>query len=163
MAGEEQWRLRGEITKLANYNPEITVESIEKMVVPGHNESIFDLVEAMSAGKQKEALSLYHDLLGQQINEIYILSMIIWQLRNLLLAKTAGDMPSAELAKQAGMSPFVASKMQTKQRHLSEAAIKQAFLEAVETDYQIKTGQGAADVLVERLILRVAGGIKTGS
>jgi DNA polymerase III delta subunit len=82
--------------------------------------------------------------------------MITWQLRNLLLAKTAGVSNPNELAKMAGLSPYVAGKALQKQRNLSEAMLKQAFFEAVETDYKIKSGQGDPQQLVEDLIYGVA-------
>lgn len=156
VAGEDQWRLRNELTKLANRNNHVTLEVIEEMVIPNQNETIFDLVEAMSSGRTERAMTLYKQLRSDQMSEMHILSMIIWQLRNLLIAKLAGQMSSGELAKKAGMSPFVAGKMLTKCRGLSEEVLKAAFLKAVDTDYGIKTGEAAADVLVEQLVFQVS-------
>lgn len=155
-AGEDQWRLQNELTKLAGAKTHITAELINELVVANQNETIFDLVEAMSSGRTGRALEIYGQLRAEQMGEIHILSMVIWQLRNLLFAKVAGNMTSTELAKKAGMSPYVAGKMQTKQRNIHEDIIKNAFLQAVDTDYRIKSGQGAADALVEQLIYQVS-------
>ena len=51
------------------------------LVVPTLNQSIFDLVEAMTAGRGKMAMGAYHELLAERTNEIYLLTMVIWQLR----------------------------------------------------------------------------------
>ncbi len=155
-AGEDQWRLEQEVTKLINYDPAITVQTIEKLVADSQTQDIFDLVEAIAVQNLKRSLAIFHNLVSDQTNEIYILSMIIWQLRNLLLAKTAGAMTPPELAKRAGMSPYVAQKVLAKQRAFEETTLKRAFLEAVETDYAIKSGQGEAEQLVEHLIYRLA-------
>ncbi|HVE80525.1 MAG TPA: DNA polymerase III subunit delta [Candidatus Dormibacteraeota bacterium] len=155
-AGEDQWRLQGEIIKLAGLDPKITVESIAKLVVPNQNESIFDLVENMTAGRVPKAMSLYRQLRSELVSEMYILSMIIWQLRNLLLAKTAGNVSAQTLSKNSGMSPFVAGKMLSRQLNISEEALRWAFLQSVETDYEIKTGAGDAETMIERLIYNVA-------
>ena len=156
VAGEDQWRLANEIAKLATHHSPITVTAVDLMVEESHTETIFNLVEAMTAGKVDVALPLYRRLRQDGNNEVYMLSMIIWQLRNLLLAKAAGKVSPAELAKAASMSSFVAGKMLTKRHLFSEEQLKSAFLQAVDTDYQIKSGAGTADVLVEQLLFRVA-------
>lgn len=156
LAGDDQWRLSGEIAKLASYNKAITVQAVEAMVERNHTDTVFNLIEAMSSGRKRQAVDYYHGLRQEGQSEIYILSMVIWQLRNLLFAKAAGKITPPELAKQASMSPFVASKMLSKRHLFQEEQLKFAFLEAVDTDYRIKTGGGDPHTLVERLIVRVA-------
>ncbi|HEX7259766.1 MAG TPA: DNA polymerase III subunit delta [Candidatus Saccharimonadia bacterium] len=160
LAGEDQWRLSNEISKLAAYRSPITLEAVNEQVEEGSSETIFNLVEAMTAGKTTQAMQGYQKLRQEGQNEIYMLSMVIWQLRNLLIAKTAGTVTSAQLAKAASMSPYVAGKMLAKRHLFAEESLKQAFLEAVDTEYKIKSGAGAADILVEQLIYRIAGRIK---
>ncbi|HSH31711.1 MAG TPA: DNA polymerase III subunit delta [Candidatus Saccharimonadales bacterium] len=157
-AGEDQWRLEQETIKLVSYNPTVTRETIQLLVTRSDTQTIFELVDAMTAGNIKKALVMFRGLVADKTNEIYILTMVTWQLRNLLLAKTAGPLTQSELAKRAGMSPYVAGKALVKQREFSEAALVAAFLAAIETDYSIKSGQGQADQLVENLIYRVAAG-----
>ncbi len=160
LAGDDQWRLSNEIAKLVAYRSLITFETVNEQVEEGNVETIFNLVEAMTAGKISEALQGYHKLRQDGQHEVYMLSMVIWQLRNLLIAKTAGSMSSSQLAKAAGMSPYVSGKMLAKRHLFTEEALKEAFLEAVDTDYQIKSGAGVAEVLVEQLIYKVAGRVK---
>jgi DNA polymerase-3 subunit delta len=155
-AGEDQWRLSGEINKLVNYQSKVTPETVALLVVPTLNQSIFDLVEAMTAGRGKAAMSAYHELLAERTNEIYLLTMVIWQLRNLLLARTAVGLAPNDLAKVAGMSPYVAGKAMQAARSFDESALKQAFLAATECEYRIKSGREPAQPAVERLILEVA-------
>lgn len=156
LCGENQWRLSNEIAKLAAYAAPITIAAVNDMVEESGTESIFNLVEAMTAGRVDTALGLYARLRSEGQNEMYILSMVIWQLRNLLLAKAAGKTTPPELAKNASMSPFVAGKMLAKRHLFTEDQLKAAFLLAVDTDYQIKSGGGSAAALVEQLIYRVA-------
>lgn len=156
MVGDDQWRLEQEIAKLANYESKITPESVDTLVAASQHQTIFELVEAIVAGKTNQAMTIFHNLLGEQVSEVYMLSMIGWQLRNLLLAKAAGRISPAELAKQAGMSPFVAGKVLSRQADYSEEALKQAFLAVVETDFAIKTGGGEPRHLVEQLIYKLS-------
>jgi DNA polymerase III subunit delta len=157
-AGEDQWRLSGEIAKLIDYCGDniITPESVDQMVESSSTDTVFDLVEAVTAGRRQQALKLYQDLQTAGHHETYILSMVIWQLRNLLMAKTAGRMTPPQLAKAASMSPFVAGKALSKRHLFSENDLKAAFLEAVETDYQIKSGGGDSTLLLERLIIHLS-------
>lgn len=157
LVGDDQWRLEQELIKLVNYQSEVTTQTMEILVESSFNQTIFDLVDAMSAGRTERALKVYRGLVGDQVNVHYILSMVMWQLRNLLLAKTAGALTPAELASQAKLSPYVAAKVLTAQRDFSEVVLRQAYLDSVETDFAIKSGEGEADQLVERLILKVAG------
>jgi len=156
LSGEDQWRLSHEVAKVAAYGTPITAEAVEELVEESHTETIFNLVEAMTAGNASTALRLYRQLRDDGQHEVYMLSMVIWQLRNLLLAKTAGATSPPQLAKTAGMSPFVAGKMLAKRHLFTEEQLKTAFLLAVDTDYQIKSGAGSPDILVEQLILYIA-------
>lgn len=155
-AGEDQWRLEGEITKLVNFEPAITAAAVRELVTPSIDQSIFDLVEAMTAGRTAEALGGYHRMLASRESEIYILTMIQWQLRNLLLAKTAGGRNQAELAKAAGMSPYVAGKMLAAQRRFDEQTLAEAYRAAADCEYDIKSGRLAGVPAVEQLIYRLA-------
>lgn len=154
--GDDQWRLEQEINKLVNFDKNVTAENVKLLVAKTPTETIFDLVDQMSSGQLARALTTFRTLISERTNEIYILTMVQWQLRNLLLAKTAGTHNANELAKRAGMSPYVAGKMLTRHPDFSEVSLKQAYLDAVETDYAIKSGQGQPVHLVEQLITRVA-------
>jgi DNA polymerase-3 subunit delta len=161
MAGEDQWRLEGEVNKLVNYDSKVTVETVRELVAPSVERSIFDLVEAMASGRTAPALSGYHALLKQKESEIYILTMVQWQLRNLLLAKTAPNMSPAELAKAAGMSPYVAGKMMAAQSNTDEETLKGAYAAAADCEYDIKSGRIKAEAAVEQLIYRVSDSVSS--
>ena len=154
--GDDQWRLEGELTKLVNYNSVVTPEAVKLMVVPTLNQSIFDLTEAMSAGRGRAALVSYQNLLAERVNEHYILTMVTWQLRNLLFARCAGGITPTELSKVAGLSPYVASKAVTAAKGYEEATLRAAMIAAAECEYRIKSGLEPSERAVERLILEVA-------
>jgi DNA polymerase-3 subunit delta len=161
LAGEDQWRLAEEINKLVNFAPEVRVDEVRELVAPSTERSIFDLVEAMSSGKTASALEQYRGLLEQRVSEMYVLTMIQWQLRNLLLAKSApAEMSPAELARAAGLSPYVAGKAAAAQSRLDERELRHAYAAAADTELAIKTGRFKADVAVERLIYQASSRIR---
>jgi len=65
-------------------------------------------------------------------------------------------MPSIELAKAAGMSPYAAGKMQTASRRYDIEILKSAYKNAVDTEDAIKKGITPSVVAVEQLIYKVA-------
>ncbi len=160
VAGEDQWRLGGEVNKLVNYDSTVTVKNVRAMVTSSVDQSIFDLVEAMTAGRTAAALAGFRTLLEQRQSEIYVLTMVQWQLRNLLLAKIAPpQMSPSELAKAAGMSPYVAGKMASAQGRMSEKSLRLAYGCAADCEFDIKSGRLKAEVAVEQLIYAVATGV----
>lgn len=157
LAGEDQWRLSEEITKLINYAPQVTVEAVRALVVASAEVSIFDLVEAMTAGRTADAYEARASLARQKQDDIYVLSMIQWQLRNLLLAKVApSGITLAELAKAAGMSPYVAGKMQSAANVHSREVLTAGLKLAIDYEHDIKSGRRSSDAAVEQLIYRVS-------
>jgi DNA polymerase III subunit delta len=156
MTNGDQWRLSEEIQKLVNYKSTVTRETIMLLVEAGLDQNVFDMVEAMSAGRADEALKTYRKLINAREDPFKILGMVEWQLRNLLLAKAGGQISQPELAKVGGMSPYVAGKMQTAARRHDLDTLKAAFAGAVDTEYFMKTGQVPAEVGLEQLIYRVA-------
>ncbi len=156
LTGGDQWRLSGEVSKLVNYDAAVTLETVRRLVTPSIDQSVFDLVEAMTAGRVDSALTAYRNLLASKENELYILTMVQWQLRNLLLAKTAPGLTQAELAKAAGMSPYVAGKMMTAHRRHTEVSLRQAYCAAADCEFDIKSGRLKPEAAVEQLVYRVA-------
>jgi DNA polymerase-3 subunit delta len=161
MAGEDQWRLAGEIAKLVSYSGQATIETVRELVIPTPERTIFEMVEAMTSGRVDAALVAFASLLSQKETEIYILTMIQWQLRNLLMLKLApaGASPSI-VAAEAGMSPYVATKAAAAVGRLGDEALRAAFRAAVDCEADIKSGAIRADTAVEQLIWSVASLVK---
>lgn len=156
-AGDDQWRLSNELHKLVHSGRPVTVELVRELVEKGSEQTIFELVEAMTAGRVELALRVWRSLLERRESEIYVLTMVQWQLRNLLLAKTAPpQMSPADVAKATGMSPYVAGKMAAAQSGVNEQVLRRAFSAAAECEYEIKSGKAKAAPAVERLIYSVA-------
>ena len=156
MTNGDQWRLSEEIQKVVNFDPKVTTANVTLLVEAGLDQNVFDMVDAITGGRDGEALRVYQKLLAAREDEFKILGMIEWQLRNLLLAKAAGQMTSAELARVGGMSPYAAGKMQTASRRYDIEILKTAYKNAVDTEEMMKKGITPSVVAVEQLIYRVS-------
>ncbi|QQR52956.1 DNA polymerase III subunit delta [bacterium] len=156
-AKEDQWRLVGEIAKLVTYDPTVTAETVEQLVAPTIERTVFELIEAVAVGRVAVAMEALEALRAARESDVYVLNMIQWQLRNLLLVKLAPPaMSPADVAQATGINSFVASKAAAIVVRLPEAGLKRAFTESVAAEYLIKSGSRPADVAVELLIIKIA-------
>ena len=153
--GDDQWRLSGEINKLLAYNLVISTETISELVVPSVEANIFELTESVVLGDLRQASGSLAAILQNGAAVLYVLSMLQWQLRNLLLAKTSGATSAGELAKKAKLGPFVAEKALKLAKNISLEQLLAAFEQSIEADYQIKSGGGKDLVILEQLVLKL--------
>lgn len=155
-AGNDQWRLSQEIAKLINYESKVSKDAIKQLVEPVFEQTIFDLIEAVSDGQLKRALELYQGLRNNKAEPLYILSMLGWQLHNLLIVKAAEELPASEIAKDFGMSPFVINKTRRLNGRVDFDTLNLTYDSVIETDFKLKTGGGEPDLLMEQLIINLA-------
>ncbi len=154
--GNNQWRLWNEIQKLVSYNSLITSKSIILLAEPAFESSIFDMVEAIASGRTAEAVSLYLGLRNQKAQPLYILSMIAWQIRNLLVVKAASSSSENNIS-DAKISPFVVNKIRPLTNGIELDNIIKSYKSIQETDLKLKTTQTNPDIEMQQLILRVTG------
>lgn len=151
--GDDQWRLQGEITKLATHDSKVTKAHVEALVEVSEEQNVFNFLDSVMAGDLRASLGGLGRLQATQQNEMYILTMILWQLRQVLLAKLSGLSNSNELAKQASLSPYAAGKALTLARKVDEEALKDMYTAAVDCEYGIKTGKAKPEELLEGLVI----------
>ncbi len=116
--GFDQWQLQNEIQKLVNYNPTITIDSIDKLVVPNVEYSVFVMTDALAKQQVGRAVDTYRSLVAQNEPDQKILGAIMYQYRVLALCKIhEGD--TSGWAKQFGLAPYAVSKSQSIARTLT--------------------------------------------
>lgn len=153
--GDDQWRLQGEITKLATYKDNITKPDVEELVEVSEEQNVFAFLDSVMVGDLRASLSGLERLQAAGQNEMYILTMILWQLRQVLLAKLSGLTNSNELAKKASLSPYAAGKAIALARKVDEETLKDMYTAAVDCEYGIKTGKATPEELLEGLVIRL--------
>lgn len=153
--GDDQWRLQGEITKLATYNDKITKADVEALVEVSEEQNVFAFLDSVMAGDLRASLGGLERLQVVGQNEMYILTMLLWQLRQVLLAKLSGLTNSNELAKQASLSPYAAGKAITLARKVDEETLKDMYTACVDCEYGIKTGKATPEELLEGLVIQL--------
>lgn len=161
--GNDSWQLISEIKKLVNYKNNETIESedIELLVRPEIENDIFKTIDAIAFKNKREALILLQRHLEKGDSPLYLLSMISFQFRNLLMIKShqLGDQLYANdmriLSERLKIHPYVIRKtiQQTKKFTLEE--LKKIYQKIFETDLAIKTGKIEPETALPLLIAEI--------
>ncbi|MEK9155899.1 MAG: DNA polymerase III subunit delta [Patescibacteria group bacterium] len=160
--GGDLWRLNQEIQKTANYcrsagRDKIEVEDVEILVAAADNTTVFNLTDAAAARDLARALRSMYQLLRAGEDEIKILAMIVYQFRNLLIVSdlvAAGCQP-AEIAKKAGLHPYVVQKAQAALRDYRSGDLEAIYRRLEQCDIDIKSGVASPNLLLDLLVTEI--------
>ncbi len=152
--GEDLWRIKNEMEKLALYKKRIKKEDVDYMVNIGVEINIFQTIDAIAEKRKKDALLLLYDHLQKGDNPLYILSMITYQFRNLISVSDLVERKySYDAAKsKSGLHHFVFGKTYKQVKLFSSEELKRKYNSLFEMDLKAKTGQ-IDPVLALHLIL----------
>jgi DNA polymerase III delta subunit len=155
--GNDLWRLNNEIQKLAMYKKRGVVEGadVKLLVKPVLEVEIFKTIDALAQRDKKQALRLIHKHLAKGESPIYLLSMINYQFRNLLIIKDfiEKNVPYASIAKRSGLHPFVIRKSHYQCQQFSLIELKKIYLKIFQADLDVKTGKTNPEAALEGIML----------
>jgi len=157
--GNDLWKMTNEIKKLSNYKvgSVIKKEDIELLVKPSIENDIFKTIDALVLNNKKQALSLLHKHFDNGDNALYLLSMIAYQFRNLLIIKELQNQqsPYAVIAKKSGLHPFVVQKNYHLCSQFSIEQLKKIYHKIFQVDSDIKTGKIEAETALDLLLAEI--------
>jgi DNA polymerase III subunit delta len=137
-AGRDQWRLNQEVEKLASYQPQITREAITTLVEPSPEGTAFELLDAALAGNSQRVTTLINNLRTEE-DPYKLFGLLASQVHTLAVVSLAGSRSPDEIAKDAGLHPFVVRKTVGAARRLGGANIRQIADDVALCDYQLKS------------------------
>lgn len=142
--GEDLPGIAAEIQKLAVLDETLTSERVREVVNRPAARDAFDLVEAVSQGDARRALSVTRSLLAQGEAPPRVLGALTWQYN--LVARCVG-LKEGRARVDAGLvtqtlkvKPFVAQKALALAKPLDEAGLKVLLTALLEADVAMKTG-----------------------
>ena len=154
--GSDLWAQSNEIQKLACFkNRSIVIrEDVEKMVRSKIETDIFETIDAIGQKDKKKALELINNHIEKGDSPIYILSMISYQFRNLLIIKDLLErqVPSYAIAAKSGLHPFVVKKSYYLVKNFSFPQLKKIYQGIFQADVNVKTGRMEPETALEILI-----------
>jgi DNA polymerase-3 subunit delta len=153
--GNDLWRMENEIKKLVSFSggKKIELEDVKTLVAPEIESDIFKMIDAIGQKNKILALKLIHRHLEKGESPFYLLSMINYQLRNILLIKDS--MEKNRPLKELELSPFLIQKTISQARKFSFSEIKKIYRKVFEVDLKIKTGQIKPELALDLLVSEI--------
>lgn len=152
----DQQLLHNELDKLIAYQPKVTTKTIDLLVEPTPQSSVFELLDTAFAGNKHRTLSIYNDQRQQNVEPLAILGMIGWQLHALAIVSLAGDRNVDTIARETRLNPFVIRKSQALLKQRSFGQIKQLIDDTLKTDIRLKSQYVDEDEALMQLLIRIA-------
>ncbi len=158
-AGSDLWRLSEEIKKLANYKAGSVIkkDDVELQVRPRIELDIFKTIDALAAKNKPAALALLHKHLDGGEVPLYLLSMIAYQFKNLLIVKELAQkgLMYASIVNKSGLHPFVVKKTYYACNQFSFEELKNIYQRIFQIDLDIKTGRVEAETALDMLVASI--------
>lgn len=158
--GSDMENIQMELEKLICYcldREVVTAQDVEAVCTIRVSSHIFDLVNAIAAKQQRQALDLYYDLLALREPPMRILFLIARQCNMLLQVKDlkAKGFDNRAIGSKIGVAPFIAGKYLSQASRFKASTLQDAVKKCVEAEEAVKTGRMNDRMSVEILILSV--------
>ncbi|HPA25250.1 MAG TPA: DNA polymerase III subunit delta [bacterium] len=144
-----------ELDKLLAYSSNINLEAVKLLTAISFDDNIFNLTDAVSANNKSLALKLLSQQLEAGTEPLYILTMLVRQIRLLIQIKEAGlkNNNYSEIAKELSLHPFVVQKVLGQTKNYSFEDLKIKFGQLLTIDLQLKSSKIPAEVLLTNFIV----------
>lgn len=155
-AGQNQQLLVNEMDKLLIYNPIIDRVSIDLLIEPTPQSTIFELLDAAFTGNVKRVDRLYKEQRALKVEPQQIIAMMAWQLHVLAIVKTASNKTPSQIAKEAKISPYTVQKTMGIANKITLAEVKGLILRTLELDIRLKSQNIDADAAIQELLMTIS-------
>jgi DNA polymerase-3 subunit delta len=159
-AGHHTGVLSRELDKLIFYTgekPEIGREDIRRVCIPLSETTIFNMLDAIAAGKTGEALLKLKEVLAQEYH-LKVHTMIVRQVRFLLagsLIRKRGETVREFMEVTGIRSSFEGNKIFRQASAFSPEKLAKALEDCLQTELALKSSGGNPHLLLEMMIIRL--------
>lgn len=157
--GNDLWQMSNEVKKLASFRNDkvVKLEDIDLLVRSKIETDIFKTIDAIADKNKKQALNLLHKHLEKGDSPLYLLSMINYQFRNLLIVKDFIEKykPYNVILKKSGLHPFVVRKTYYQSQKFTFQELKDIYQQIFKKDLDIKTGRIQPEIALDLLIAEI--------
>ena len=160
--GDDLWQFSNEIKKLVSFKNKGKIEEqdIKLLTRPRIETHIFKTIDAIASKNnlrtgRKQALELVHKHLQSGAHPLYLLTMIAFQFRNLLIVKDLieKNQPYYSILKRSKLHPFVVRKSCSQAAQFSFQQLKKIYRKIFQADLNIKTGRVSPETALDLLII----------
>ncbi|MDD5589670.1 MAG: DNA polymerase III subunit delta [Candidatus Portnoybacteria bacterium] len=154
------WQAQNEISKLLQFkkNGVIEEKDVDLLVRAKLDPNIFTTIDALALRNKSLAFRLLHQHLAEGESEVYILSMFVYQFRNLILIKSLVENGQAgqALAKKTGLHPFVVKKSLQQVKNFSPEILKKIYGRLLNLDIALKRGRIEPKAALDLIVAEIA-------
>ena len=127
------------------------------MVRPKIETDIFKTIDAISSKNKREALKLIHQHLEKGDSPLYLLSMITFQFRNLLIIKNLLDNQKSYsfILEKSQLHPLIVKKGYLLAKKFKIEELKKIYQKISQIDYEIKIGKIEPETALDLLIAEI--------
>lgn len=156
--GTDMSTINIEMEKLFSYTygrDSITAKDVEDIVTVSTSAKVFDMTKAMANRKQKQALDMYHDLLGHKESPYGILALIVRQFNNMLVVKELFDdgMDIKRVAQRMNLWDKYVREYKHQADKYTFKQLHEALEACAKADEDAKLGRMLPELAVELLII----------
>lgn len=147
-----------ELDKLVAYRAgqgSIRKQDVRLLVPYTQEANVFDMVDAIGRRDGATAMRLLRELEEEGAAPLYLLSMIVRQIRILVQVsdQMARGLAKDEIAKAIGLHPFPTQKAMQQARQWRMADLDAAYDRLLQTDHAIKTGKLPEALAIDLLVV----------
>ncbi|QTD41644.1 DNA polymerase III subunit delta [Sporosarcina sp. Te-1] len=152
--GDDLLMLSNELSKIAMFTGgkgDVTEEIIEKLVPRTPEMDVFRLTDAYLAGKVKEAISIYHDLLRNGEEPIMLTSLLAGQIRLMVHVSSLQrkGYHGQQIAKTLNVHPYRVKLIMENRQLPSMERLLDLLSKLAEIDFKLKSSSGKRERILE--------------
>jgi len=154
--GNDLWRAKNEVSKLATMKDreKIEVKDVVDYIRPEIETDIFKTVDALGAAKKDKAVELIEKHLKDGDSPFYLISMINYQVRNLLTLKELQKQDASynEIKRKSKLNPFVIKKTKAQAKNFNFDKLKKIHRNLFAVDLSVKSGEMSPETALTLII-----------
>lgn len=160
-AGKDMQMLEGQVRQLVDYVGEretILRADIDTLIAPNLEHSVFEITDALLAGKTATAFEAVHTLVAAGQNRVGLLAVLTSQMRQLfhatsiMAAKGSMDVLSEKLK----VHGYGLTMLKKRAARVKPEAARLCYMRCVDTDYAIKSGSASDQDAFFRLLQEIS-------
>lgn len=146
--------ISGEIEKLTAYkiDGEITENDVDEIVTKTEKYQIYELFNALLKRDRAKITTIIENLGSTGVDEYAVFGGLVAFARRLFYSKQS-TRPDTEIAKHLGVNPYAITALRRDARHITPEQSTKIYENALEYEYQIKSGK----ILGNRAVILLVG------
>lgn len=159
-SSDNMWQLTNEIEKICLFledNQHATIEELSLLTNLKLENNIFIFLETLASKNIQKSVNALHNLLMMKVNELYILTMINYEFRQILMISdcVAERKNITQIVQITHLNPYIVRKNYQLAQKYSSFEIKKIYDDLMQADIMIKTGQISPVLALDLLVAKI--------